>query len=253
MSLLRKTRFQSLFEGDAKKLSMFMLAELVLITLGMSIALQFDQWKEYQGKLDKEIVLLEQLQIEFVKAESMIVFAINELDSLDAPRFKLYKNCGNNQDELTEFELLELNVATFTFMTLTISNGVLHDAINSGKFTLIQNEKLRTQLSDWEGRVKRMEYRILKVNERIANYYTDSFNYLSYRDIDHKSYPDLDLQNSVLSHNELDILYSLRFENHIGDVFFQGRAMKNLLSSYLMEPVKEILNILEKEIELKSL
>ena len=111
MSLLRKTRFKNLLDADSKKLTVFMLAELILITLGISIALQFDQWKEHQDKLDKEVVLLGNLQIEFETAESVIVNAITELDSLDKSRYKLYKNCGYNQDDLTEFELVNL-VAT---------------------------------------------------------------------------------------------------------------------------------------------
>jgi hypothetical protein len=252
MSLLRKTRFQSLLEGDAKKLSVFLIAELVLITLGMSIALQFDQWKEHQDKLDKEIVLLQQLYLEFEEAESAVNAGIMELDSLDKPRLKLYRNCGNNQDAMSEMELLEIVATTYSFSILPISNGVLTDAINSGKFTLINNDTLRTILSSWEDKLGSVFIFNHHVNERTEDYYVYSFNFVAFKDLDNKSYPDLNLSKSTLSTGGLKILNDRVFENQVGDVFYQGRAAKKRYQEQLLEPVREILEILKREIELKT-
>ena len=252
MSLLRKTRFKNLLDADSKKLTVFMLAELILITLGISIALQFDQWKEHQDKLDKEVVLLGNLQIEFEIAESVIVNAITELDSLDKSRFKLYKNCGYNQDDLTEFELVNLVATSCGIFSLKISSGVLNNAMISGKFTLLQNDILRAKLFDWEAKLKQIQYQIMLVNEQNVLFLMYSSRYLSFRDLDHLSYPEMNLQNSVLSNNPLKILNDLRFENHIGNVSYQGRQFKRMYNDELILPLKDILRMLEEEVELKT-
>ena len=46
MSILRKTRFKSLLDGDMKKHGFFMIAEMLLIMIGINGALQIDNWNE---------------------------------------------------------------------------------------------------------------------------------------------------------------------------------------------------------------
>ena len=46
MSILRKTRFKSLLDGDMKKHGFFMIAEMLLIMIGITGALQIDNWNE---------------------------------------------------------------------------------------------------------------------------------------------------------------------------------------------------------------
>lgn len=44
MSFLRRVRHQLVMEGESKKHGFFMLAEMVLIIVGITTALQLDNW-----------------------------------------------------------------------------------------------------------------------------------------------------------------------------------------------------------------
>ena len=55
MSILRKTRFKSLLEGDMKKHGFFMLAEMLMIMLGSTGAMQIDNWNENVNNRKAEI------------------------------------------------------------------------------------------------------------------------------------------------------------------------------------------------------
>ena len=122
----------------------------------------------------------------------------------------------------------------------------------SGKFNLIQNDILRAKLSDWETKLKQIQYEIKLLNEQNVLFFLYSSSYISFRDLDHMFYPEMNLQNSVLSNNPLKILNNLRFENHIGNVSYQGRQFKRMYNDELILPLKDILRMLEEEVELKT-
>jgi hypothetical protein len=137
---------------------MFMMAKLVLITLGMTIALQFDQRKDLENKRESEQILLKQIYQEFLDADSTIIFSYKSYKSRLPCIEKIYKNCGHNVDEITTYEFGFLAGDLYAYNKLDINNGILIEAINSGKLSLIQNDLLRNKLSSWRELTEHVEY-----------------------------------------------------------------------------------------------
>ena len=107
MSILRKTRFKSLLEGDMKKHGFFMIAEMLLIMIGITGALQIDNWNENVNNKRSEIELLQQLEIEFEGVSNIINSNLENTLLKDSLLFKLYKSCGTDQQNYSHDEVLD--------------------------------------------------------------------------------------------------------------------------------------------------
>jgi hypothetical protein len=251
MSFLRKTRFKVLFEGDYKIVSLFLFAELVLITLGMTIALQFDEWKDVQGKIQSEHLLLVQIQQEFLAADSSISSSYETYKSHTPSLEKVYKNCGYNQDNITSREFGELSDGIYIYNKLKLNNGILIEAINSGKLSLIQSDVLRNKLSSWGEHVEHIEYLEVNGKDQIFAYYNYSFNFTTYRDSDSDYYPHLNLGVSKMTMDINLLLNNRVFENQIGWLHYNNARMIRSYDEFLITPCREILNLIESELEIE--
>jgi hypothetical protein len=248
MSILRKTRLTSLLNGDMKKLSLFMMAELALITLGMTIALQFDQWKDLENKRESEQILLQQIYQEFLEADSTINFSYKTYTNRIPAIEKIYRNCGHNADDITTKEFMKLSWDMYTYNKLDINNGILIEAINSGKLSLIQNDLLRNKLSSWLELTEHVEYFEENAKDQIFDYYNYSFQFTTYRVLDASASAALRLGHSKM---ELDISVILNdriFENQVGWISYNSERMLGLYEEFLITPCKEIVSLIEAEL-----
>ena len=79
MSLLRSVRKQLFFGGDRKKHVLYVFTEIMLITIGVSIAIQLNSWKDEKENHKQTIVLLQQLDVEFRQFKAVTLLGIEEL------------------------------------------------------------------------------------------------------------------------------------------------------------------------------
>ncbi len=251
MSFLRKLRHQFVLKGDAKKHALFMLAEIILITVGISVALQFDEWKEEKEVKKSEIVLLDQLYVEFNEIRNRTLVSIGEIKSRRPDIALLYQSCGKSNNNFSELRLAQLLSTAYLHQKINFNNGILEEALATGKVSLIKNDELRVALSSWENRVKDM----YEVNQNLNNFMVDyinySFKYVPYRILDDGFYPELELGASKLGKNPNLIFQDLIFENQIGLIYFQNETLERKYNNRLLTPCENILELIQQELEEK--
>lgn len=152
MKLLSKIRKSLLYKSKFSEYMLYAIGEIILVVVGILIALQIDNANTYQEKRVAEQQYLIALQTEFktnhsriketiVKNDS-IIRAVNDILSLF--NHKTLKETDDNSIAKKIFSIFE-NRSRYI-----ATNGVLRDLIGSGNLNLIENKKLREQLSSFE-------------------------------------------------------------------------------------------------------
>lgn len=127
-----------------------MIAEMLLIMIGITGALQIDNWNENINDRKAEIELLQQLEVECEDVSDIIKSRFETTILKDSLLFKLYKSCGTDKQNYSHDEVLDWIARGITSNNLDIYQGVLEDAINTGRLALITDEELRVALYSWK-------------------------------------------------------------------------------------------------------
>ena len=251
MSFIRKLRYSFVMKGDAKKHAIFMLAEIILITIGISVALQFEEWKGEKEIKKSEIVLLDQLFVEFNEIRNRTLLSIDEIKSRRPDIALLYQSCGKLDNNFTALKLSQLLSTAYMHQNFNFNNGILEEALATGKVSLIRNDELRVALSSWKNRVKEMYEINQNINNLMVKYINYSFKYVPYRILDDGFYPELDLGPSKLATNPNLIFQDLIFENQIGLIHFQNENLEGKYKVRLFAHCEIILELIRLELNEK--
>jgi hypothetical protein len=240
-------------EGESKKHGFFMLAEMVLIIVGITAALQLDNWTSNSEDRRNERALLEQLQGEFKQVKSVIDANFIKLNEIDEKSIMLYQACGIEQVNMPDSVVLSAIVKAFTNNQITLYQGVLEDAINTGKLSLIVNDELRILLYAWKNGVLEVQAFIDRTSEDTSVFYRYLYEYISFRSFDDIAYPELQIGESEFNMNPNNVFSDIMFENQVGVVFYRNRSLIKQYNSKLLAPSERIMNLLEEELKKSAL
>lgn len=148
LKFFRKIRHNLLSAGKTGKYLKYAIGEIVLVVIGILIALQINNWNDFQKDRAMEKVLLENL-----------------LKDLEKDRFILTQTTLNTQYSLTVMDTLfhkisfdsDYNLMDFIrhnaifpyFNQFLISKGTYVENLSSGKFSLITTDILKTEILDY--------------------------------------------------------------------------------------------------------
>ena len=127
-----------------------MIAEMVLIMVGITAALQFDTWKKDVDEGKTEVILWKQLKNEFSQIKLDIYEAYRDLDAKHIVLLDLYTRCGRSSELLSNDALATMFTETMTTNDFILQHGVLDEALNTGRVSLIKNDELRVLLYSWQ-------------------------------------------------------------------------------------------------------
>ena len=146
----RIIRQQLLTQNRFSKYMLYAIGEIILVVIGILLALKVNNWNEKQNNLKYEQSILQELKKEFE----------NNLAQLEQKRFmrkdlvmgstQWLINLIDNQDLIVDLDTIHHHLSrTLIVPSYDPMISITTELINSGNLRLIQNEELRTKLTNW--------------------------------------------------------------------------------------------------------
>ena len=145
MRLFRFQKFQSL---ETKQYLKYGIGEVVLVVLGILLALQVNNWNEKRKLIKEEKKTLLSFHNEVSNNLNILERSIVEKQKIIEANNEILKYIGPNEKWLSEKSLdslmYHITVSGWIFVP---EDGVLNEIINSGKLSIIQDEKIKNEIA----------------------------------------------------------------------------------------------------------
>jgi hypothetical protein len=264
--IFRKLRARFLSERKTRDYLAYALGEIILVVVGILIAVGINNWNIETSNRKQEVKILNQLLVEYETNLEEIDGKITMRNLIMRSVEQLIFYADNGVDEATlDSVSFHLNRTKYD-PTFDPANGVTNELLNSGKFYLIQNDELKSQLTSWSGAVGELT----EQEQLTAKFVYEQYLPYLIENFDHRSTMNQttdEQMNELFTKGKSKTLNVPRktsqavLENILGDnavqnyVILIGR-MHQAGNRQSIDTRKKILMILEKinsEIELRSL
>ena len=125
------------------------LLEVLVITFGILFAFLLNSWNESRKMAAEERHILEGLKEEFTGNLNNVTFSIETNTRANKASHHLMDLIQANtlfaDSDLTD----SLLISSLLFSTFDAQNGYTEEIINSGKLSILKDQKLKTQLTNW--------------------------------------------------------------------------------------------------------
>lgn len=128
----------------------YALGELMLIFLGISLAVGFQNWNEDRKQGLEAEAIVERLLVEVQENQSSINNAIEDLEGSLLHIEELLSRVGPNYQQYNARLIDSLVYKMFGSPEVIIGNGTLLEGISSGKIALIPSQSLRSKIYSWQ-------------------------------------------------------------------------------------------------------
>ncbi len=171
IKFFRKIRKNLLIENKTGKYFKYAIGEIILVVIGILIALQINNWNEQRINQGKEQVILKALKTDF-KANLNLLKQENST-SEDAYNASLTLKALIKPDvsEFSEKQIDSLISVMYEYQAFDPIQGAIDEVLSSGQLNLIQNKKIKNEISRWSSVIDD-----LKADIDITNDY--AFNHL---------------------------------------------------------------------------
>ena len=153
IKFFRKIRQKLLSENKFSKYLLYAIGEIILVVIGILIALQINNLNEESKKRKEEISILQNLSLDIDNDLLQHQANIDETLTYSKRLNSLYQSILNKEndsiDKIFPYLFGATNVPFFKVKTSTID-----ESLSSGKFTYIQNDSLRDNISSYYKWVK---------------------------------------------------------------------------------------------------
>lgn len=149
IKFFRNIRQQLLMENKTGKYFKYAIGEIVLVVIGILIALQINNWNIERIQRKNEIMILKDLQVEFLEnlSDAERVMEGNENIYLAMTKIQNY----SDREEYSYEAMDTLMYYVFDWFDYTPKPGASNNLINSGNLNIISNKELRKLLTLWSG------------------------------------------------------------------------------------------------------
>lgn len=251
IKLFRNIRQNLLFEGKTTKYFKYAVGEIILVVIGILIALQINNWNSWKNDRKEEQAILKSLLREFKNnlVELEKDHTLNNA-SLDA----LFTLLNEKRTTLKPQEIDSLVGTAFNYATFDAGIGVFDETISSGKMQLIENDSLRTILSQWTGELNDLSEDALIRRDYILHNASPLFRkYIPLRNID-KALSRVDYERSYdikpMTFTNADyegFFYSMEVDGTIFEMYW-NQSFTTSNESSLKTYIEEVVELLEKNI-----
>ena len=151
INFFRKIRKQLADDNKPVKYFRYAIGEIVLVVIGILIALQINTWNNNRINKIEEIEILTGLRDEFeynlISIQKDFIRNNNSVQYVDKIIAIIRSENFENYNE--QLDSLLVNVGLFG--SFDARKGFVEEIINSGKLNLLNNQKLKNQLTTWSG------------------------------------------------------------------------------------------------------
>jgi len=168
IKIFRKIRYDLMEKNKTGKYIKYAIGEIILVVIGILIALQINNWNEFRKDRVQEQEVLEQLKEEHESNLKQLESKIKMRNIVIESSRKLLSYIDNPETAISDSILYNLSRGGLrpTF------DPIKNDLVSSNKLSLIQNNKLRKLLSQWESNYHQLNeeewfWRDYAINTRI--------------------------------------------------------------------------------------
>lgn len=158
-SFFRKIR-QKLFTTRAfRSYLLYALGEIILVVIGILIALQINNWNEFQKDRKREKMYLQSLHSDLKESQAELRRVISKTENVEKATIQLlsYNEDSVQMPPPAVFDSILLR--TFGYTIAMTNEGTINDISGSGDLKIIQNDKLRRMIASWEAGFKMIRER----------------------------------------------------------------------------------------------
>ena len=256
----RKIRQDLLTNNKFSKYLLYAVGEILLVVIGILIALQIDNLNEYRKDREEERELLLQLRSEYQSNLEQLNQKIGLREKMITATKKLLDYVDHPEKRNTDSTLFYLG---YTILTPTF-DPIVNDIISSGRIQLLQNPKLKEDLSRWTSDVVQVtEEEIVWLNYRSNSYRPFLEESISSRTLTHHNWKnglmanfqldkavntEFDLSPSARPRDISTFLENPKFEDKMATCM-ELTLLTNSQSFSLRDRIKDILNLIEAELD----
>ena len=216
MRLFRFQKFQSL---ETKQYLKYGIGEVFLVVIGILLALQVNNWNEKRKLIIEEKKTLLSFHNEVSNNLNILERSIFEKQKIIEANNEILKYIGPNEKWLSEKSLdslmYHITVSGWIFVP---EDGVLNEIINSGKLSIIQDEKIKNEIASLPQLLSLILEEDRLYRDDLHQYFLPflSKNYKLRNITSHRElleYSKSDLGKSKFKNNSEEILNNAEFEN----------------------------------------
>jgi hypothetical protein len=226
VSFFRTIRQKLLNQNRVIRYLVYAFGEIFLVVIGILIALQVNNWNEWEKTLEQERKILRALHNEFDENLKELNRDIARMDSQLVANRQLLDFFGEPTlpDEFLLDSLILMSFANFTWNP---SSYVLNDLKNSGQLSRLTDQNLQLLLFGWERHYENLE-EFKSDSEKSSDAFVEYLReYSSLRNIDYTGEIDGEVfTRSRLGFSNQELLKDRRFENIVDDKLATAAGLK---------------------------
>ena len=157
IKFFRKIRQKLVSESKFSKYLIYVIGEIILVVIGILIALQVNNWNENRknNKVEENYLISLKDEFEFNKQNLSTTVNLNNRNANFG--LQILKHTGPLEPEINNKTFDSLLVNTIGYeVEFRPRNEIINELISSGKIALINNSRLRTELSSWAEALQRI-------------------------------------------------------------------------------------------------
>jgi len=150
IKFFRKIRYDLMEKNKTRKYLKYAIGEIILVMVGILLALQVSTWNQQRIATQKEELLLEALNEEFVKNKAQFEgVVVKHKQALASTQFAISQFPIN--PETIDLDTYYAGMRRWgKWSTFNPTQGVIRSLVNTSSFELISNPELRVLLVLWE-------------------------------------------------------------------------------------------------------
>ena len=147
--ILRNIRRKLLTGNKVTTYLLYAVGEIFLVVVGILMAVSIDDWNEDRLNAKKEIQLLRDLNVEFLKNREKLQSTIKINKTSSEAISATLELIGEPEGVLRQYNIDSMLFLTIEYDDFNPSQSVVLELISSGKMNLITSDSLRMLIFDW--------------------------------------------------------------------------------------------------------
>lgn len=155
----RKIRHGLLGSNKFSKYLLYAIGEIILVVIGILIALQINNWNEYQKERNREKLYLQSLKFDLEESKAELNRVITKTDTIIMATLELLRPSIDTVPMPPPAVFDSLVIRTYGYTIAMTNEGTINDINGSGDLKVIRNDSLRRMIASWEAGFKMIRER----------------------------------------------------------------------------------------------
>ena len=222
---------QNLFSGGKPTGYLkYAIGEIILVTIGILIAIQLNEWNQQRLERYQYTVVLQNLKEEFIRTKELLTEITSKYVTSIQANMQLMQMIASQDEPISELQIDSLISKSMLQPPFFPLQPTLAELINSGNIKSMPNDALKRRLYDWESTIKWFHFDYdLYINFNNTQFQPYINTNWSWKNIDIAEGSKQVQSRSKLTNNPMKIIQDLEFENLVDQNLFQANRLHRRL------------------------